>query len=107
MAKTKEEIFQSYKQKILAQARNNSNSEKFFKGIIPPKTSWTRFCVIQHICSFPDIDPIRMAAEVAQNGIQVYFDNTAITEEKNVKLEIKVNKYRKRPANENASSSYE
>ena len=95
MARTKEEMFQFYKEDILTQAKNTRENERFHNGTRPPKTGWTRFCVIQHICSFPDLDPIRMAAEIIQEGIKVYFDNSAITPKENKRLENEVNTFMK------------
>ena len=81
--KTHEEMFQIYKADLLQQARKTNAGDRFFDGTIPPITGWTRFSVIQYVCSFPKLDPVRMAAEMIREGIKVYFDNMAISDREN------------------------
>ena len=81
--KTHEEMFQSYKADLLRQARKTNEGDRFFDGTIPPITGWTRYGVIQYVCSFPKLDPVRMAAEIMREGIKVYFDNMAISDREN------------------------
>lgn len=81
--KTPEEMFQSYKEDLLKRAHKTNASDRFFDGTRPPLTGWTRYCVIEYVCSFPKLDPVRMAAEMMQEGIKIYFDNYAISDKEN------------------------
>lgn len=38
-----------------------------------------RFVVIQYLCSFPAISPYKMAASLANDGLDILFDNSAIS----------------------------
>ena len=80
---TREEMFQSYKADLLRQARKTNAADRFFDGTVPPITGWTRYGVIQYVCSFPNLDPVRMAAAIMREGIKVYFDNMNISDREN------------------------
>lgn len=43
----------------------------------------TRMNVIEYLCSFPKIDPIKMAAEIISDGYNVAFDDSSITKKEN------------------------
>ena len=90
--KSKEEIFEFYKQEILKQARNTKEDDIFFDGTIPPRSGWTRYCVIEYRCSFPKIDPVEMAAAIIKERIKIYFDDSSITHQENKRKENMVNK---------------
>lgn len=36
-----------------------------------------RFLAVQYVCSFPNIDPYKMAVSLAKDGFQIIFDNSA------------------------------
>jgi hypothetical protein len=85
-----EEMFQHYKERLLAQAKNTKPGDRFFDGTIPPLTGWTRYGVIEYVCSFPKLDPVRMAVELTQEGITIYYDDSAISERENKNKERRV-----------------
>lgn len=70
-------IFESYKKDLMINAN--------FGG-----QDWTRFLVVQYVCSFPKIDPYKMAAALVAEGIRIIFDNSAISKAENEKQERKL-----------------
>jgi len=96
MAKPYEEMFQHYKDKLLAQAKSKTDVKQFFDGTVPPQTGWTRYAVVEYVCSFPKLDPVRMVAELINEGIKIYFDNSAISREENMRLEHNVGNFLKK-----------
>lgn len=49
-----------------------------------------RFNVIQYTCSFPNVNPFKMAAVLMNEGYKIAFDDSSITESENKKLHKKV-----------------
>jgi hypothetical protein len=90
MPRIPEEVYQIYKAEIFSFAKNKPFS-MFHDGTVPPSTGWTRFNVIEYRCSFPNLDPYRMAAELTLDGIKVYFDDSSITLKANKEKERDVN----------------
>ena len=79
-AKQKEKrIFNHYKKNLKKTDTNNQ----------------IRFNVIQYVCSFPDIDPFKMAAALMSEGCNIVFDDSSITEYENKKLKKQVMSYAK------------
>ena len=56
-----------------------------------------RFNVIQYTCSFPKINPFKMAAVLMSEGHNIVFDDSSITVQENKKLEKQVMSYMRRP----------
>lgn len=54
------------------------------------KNNQIRFNVIQYACSFPNINPFKMAAILMNDGYKIAFDDSSITESENKKLYKKV-----------------
>ena len=69
-------IFEVYKNRLLVNAGYG-------------KDDWTRFCVIQYLCYFPKIDPYKMAVALAEYGVKILFDNSAISKAENEQQERK------------------
>ena len=51
---------------------------------------WTRYCVVQYLCSFPKIDPDEMAAALIREGVDVRFDDSSISQRENAKHQRRV-----------------
>ena len=51
---------------------------------------WTRYNVIQYLCSFPKLDPDEMAAALIREGIDVRFDDSSISQRENAAHERRV-----------------
>lgn len=56
------------------------------------KNNFLRFNVIEYICSFPKIDPYKMAATLSGEGIKIIYDDSSISKAENQKKERKVKK---------------
>lgn len=92
--KTPDEMFASYKSDLLKQAKDTGKIPSiFFNGTIPPSTGWTRFNVIEYVCSFPKINPFKMAVALIADGIKVYFDDSSISSQENKSKETLVLRY--------------
>lgn len=48
--------------------------------------------VIEYLCSFPSINPYKMAKSLKNSGYSVVFDDSSITKEENEKKRRKVEK---------------
>lgn len=55
-----------------------------------------RFCCIQYLCQFPDIDPAEMAASLQNDGFTILFDDSSISEKANAANRVAVNKAARR-----------
>lgn len=55
-----------------------------------------RFNVVQYTCSFPKINPFKMAAVLISEGHNIVFDDSSITIQENKRLEKQVALYAKR-----------
>ena len=42
-----------------------------------------RMNVIEYVCSFPEIDPYKMAAAIVSDGFEVLFDDSSISRREN------------------------
>lgn len=51
-----------------------------------------RFICVQYLCQYPKIDPYIMAASLIKSGMEIVYDNSAISIEENKKAERKVNR---------------
>lgn len=49
-----------------------------------------RFNCIQYLCSFPGIDPFKMAASLKNDGYNILFDDTSISHKENAANKAKV-----------------
>ena len=55
-------------------------------------TNSVRFICIEYLCSFPKIDPYKMAAVLSTEGIKIVYDDSGISKAENEKKERKVKK---------------
>src|SRR5690606_20129709 len=51
---------------------------------------WTRYSVVQYLCSFSKLDPDEIAAALIREGIEVRFDNSNISAADNAKHQRRV-----------------
>ena len=51
---------------------------------------WTRYNVVQYLCSFPKLDPDEMAAALIREGVDVRFDDGSISAADNAKHQRRV-----------------
>ena len=51
---------------------------------------WTRYNVVQYLCSFPGLDPDDMAAALIREGVEVRFDDSSISQRENAAHERRV-----------------
>ena len=56
------------------------------------KNNFLRFNVIEYVCSFPKINPHKMAATLSGEGIKIIYDDSSISKAENQKKERKVKK---------------
>lgn len=56
------------------------------------RNNFLRFNVIEYVCSFPRIDPYKMAAVLSAEGKQIVYDDSSISKAENQKKERKVKK---------------
>lgn len=54
--------------------------------------NYVRFICIEYLCSFPKIDPYKMAAALSVDGIKIVYDDSSISRAENQKKERKVKK---------------
>lgn len=47
------------------------------------KVGSVRMNVIEYVCSFPEIDPYKMAAAIVSDGFEVLFDDSSISRREN------------------------
>lgn len=72
-------MFNHYKNRLINEAgRVNTN------GI--------RFNCIQYLCSFPNIDPVEMAASLQNDGFIILFDDSSISHKENAANRARVNR---------------
>lgn len=67
--------------KETAQEKENRMFEHYKKRL--GKDGKTRMNVIEYLCRFPKIDPIKMAASLVSDGYIVAFDDSSITKKEN------------------------
>ena len=72
-------IFEHYKHRLIGIASKNT-----------PAT--LRFAVIEYLCYFPQINPVKMAVSLRREGIQLIFDDSSISKQENAAKEAKVKK---------------
>ncbi len=76
----KERVFQHYKNILIKETRDTSGNKNL------------RFCVIEYLCNFPQIDPYKMAASIVKDGITILFDDSSISKIQNDIKRKKLNK---------------
>lgn len=67
-------IFRSYRNDLVRLAKTSNQ---------------LRFLAIQYVCSFPKIDPYKMAVSLAADGLEIVFDDSAISKAENAKAQRK------------------
>ena len=76
---SREAMFEAYKRRIMTD------------GAQPGKIKqWTRYNVVQYLCSFPALDADEMAAAVIREGVTVAFDDSSISQRENAAHERRV-----------------
>lgn len=63
--------------------RQKKTFEHYKARLTGDHTGWTRYNVIQYLCSFPSIDPDEMAASIMRDGVEVRFDDSSISAAQN------------------------
>lgn len=48
-----------------------------------------RFICVEYVCSFPNIDPFKMATAIASDNVEILFDDSSISKADNLKKERK------------------
>ena len=56
------------------------------------KEGWLRMNVIEYVCSFPKINPFKMAKVLKDDGYNILFDDSSISRAENEKKRRKVEK---------------
>lgn len=72
-------IFEHYKKDLLLTAEISRPGE-------------LRYICIEYLCSFPGIDPVKMAATLQHEGVKIVFDNSAISAKANAAQRAQVAK---------------
>lgn len=79
--------------------RNETAAEKekrmfeFYKNDLEKLgNEYIRFNVIEYVCSFPQINPYKMAKSLKDSGYNIVYDDSSITKEENEKKRRKVEK---------------
>ena len=49
-----------------------------------------RYIVVEYLCSFPKIDPVKMARELIGRGAKIVFDDSSITKAENERKKRRV-----------------
>ena len=76
---SREAMFEAFKRRLMTE------------GAQPGKVKqWTRYNVVQYLCSFPKLDPDEMAAALIREGVDVRFDDSSISAEDNAKHQRRV-----------------
>lgn len=55
-----------------------------------PAPDTLRFNCIEYVCSFPKIDPVKMGRALADEGIEIVFDDSSISQKENERKRRKV-----------------
>lgn len=71
-------IFKSYKEDLIKIATN----EKM------------RFIVVEYVCRFPKINPYKMANALKNEGLEIVFDDSSISQKENLVKKRKLERYR-------------
>lgn len=56
------------------------------------KFGFVRMNVVEYVCSFPEIEPYKMAAAISLDGYKILFDDSSISAEENKRKERKLEK---------------
>ena len=76
---SKKEMFEAYKRRLMTEGAKPGDVKQF-----------TRYTVIQYLCSFPKLDPDEMAAALINEGMRVDFDDSSISQRENAAHERRV-----------------
>jgi hypothetical protein len=76
---SKETMFEAYKRRLMTDDTQPGKVKQ-----------WTRYNVIQYLCSFPKLDPDEMAAALMREGIEIRFDDSSISVADNAKHQRRV-----------------
>jgi len=76
---SREEMFQAYKRRLMTEGAKPGEVKQ-----------WTRYNVVQYLCSFPHLDPDEMAAALIREGVNVKFDDSSISAADNAKHQRRV-----------------
>jgi len=75
----KEAMFEAYKRRIMTDDAQPGKIKQ-----------WTRYNVVQYLCSFPKLDPDEMAAALIREGVEIRFDDSSISAADNAKHQRRV-----------------
>jgi hypothetical protein len=76
---SKETMFEAYKRRLMTDDTQPGKVKQ-----------WTRYNVIQYLCSFPKLDPDEMAAALMREGVEIRFDDSSISAADNAKHQRRV-----------------
>ena len=80
----KEAMFEVYKRHLIKRHLMTDDAQ-------PGKVKqWTRYNVIQYLCSFPKLDPDEMAAALMREGVEIRFDDSSISAADNAKHQRRI-----------------
>lgn len=72
-------MFEAYKRRLMTEGAKPGEVKQ-----------WTRYNVVQYLCSFPALDADKMAAALIREGIDVRFDDSSISAADNAKRQRRV-----------------
>jgi hypothetical protein len=76
---SREAIFEAYKHRLMTEGAQPGEIKQ-----------WTRYNVVQYLCSFPVLDADEMAAALIREGVDVRFDDSSISASDNAKHQHRV-----------------
>jgi len=76
---SKEAMFEIYKRHLMTDSAQPGKVKQ-----------WTRYNVVQYLCSFPKLDPDEMAAALVREGVEIRFDDSSISAADNAKHQRRV-----------------
>ncbi len=78
--------------KETAQEKEKRMFNLYKKDLEKLGNEYIRFNVIEYVCSFPKINPYKMAKSLKDSGYNIVYDDSSITKEENEKKRRKVEK---------------
>ena len=73
------EMFEAYKRRLMTEGVPAGEAKR-----------WTRYNVVQYLCSFPALDADEMAAALIREGVEIKFDDSSISATDNAKHQRRV-----------------
>ena len=76
---SREAMFEAYKRRLMSEGAQPGEVKQ-----------WTRYNVVQYLCSFPALDADEMAAALMREGVEIRFDDGSISAADNAKHQRRV-----------------